>query len=86
MTIATISNRGQITLPASARKRLGIRPRSKLEVEVRDGEIVLRPLRTIKDVKGIFHEYTKGKTTNWETIRRETMEAVVKEIMDEDRG
>jgi antitoxin PrlF len=38
-----VSSRGQITLPASLRKRLGIAPGDILIVEDRDGELVFKP-------------------------------------------
>ncbi|MBI5450859.1 MAG: AbrB/MazE/SpoVT family DNA-binding domain-containing protein [Gammaproteobacteria bacterium] len=38
-----VSDRGQITLPATMRKKLGIKPGGIITVEDRDGEIVLRP-------------------------------------------
>lgn len=38
-----VSSRGQITLPAGLRKRLGIAPGDVLLVEDRDGELVFKP-------------------------------------------
>ncbi len=38
-----VSSRGQITLPAGLRKRLGIAPGDILIVEDRDGELVFKP-------------------------------------------
>lgn len=57
MTLVTISDKGQTTLPAPMRKRLGIKSRSKVEVVTRDSEIVIRPAKTIRDVAGIFAEH-----------------------------
>ena len=84
MVMARISTKGQITLPAAARRALGLMPKSKVEVEVRKDEIVIRRAKTIRDMAGIFHEYAKGKTDDWETVRRLTEEAVAREVMDED--
>ena len=39
----TVYSRGQITLPAGLRKRLGIRPGGVLSAEEKGGELVLRP-------------------------------------------
>ena len=39
----TISSRGQITLPASLRKRLGLEANAVLTAEVVDGRVVLTP-------------------------------------------
>ena len=42
-TIAQIGTRGQVTLPASARKQLGLKSGDTLLVHVEDGRIVLDP-------------------------------------------
>ena len=86
MTIGHISNKGQITLPAGARRKLGIKPKAKVEIEVRDDEIVIRPLKTIREVRGIFRDLAQGGTEDWETVRRRTEQAIAKEVADEDRG
>ena len=83
MTLATISDKGQLTLPAPMRKRLGIKSRSKVEVEIRDSEIVIRPAKSVRDVAGIFAKYAKGKTTDWETIRNQVEQTVAEEVAHE---
>jgi len=85
MTSVRVSDKGQVTLPAQVRRQLGIKSKSRLEVEVRDDEIVLHPVKSIMDLAGIFHDAAKGKSTDWDTIRRETMEAVAREIVDADK-
>ena len=81
MSTARVSSKGQITLPAAARRKLGIEPHSRVEVLVQDAEIVIRPIKQISDLAGIFHEYTKGVTGDWETIRTQAEEAVAREVM-----
>jgi AbrB family looped-hinge helix DNA binding protein len=44
MAIATVTGKGQIAIPASIRKRLGIHKGTRLHVEERGEEIVLKPL------------------------------------------
>jgi AbrB family looped-hinge helix DNA binding protein len=83
MITAKVSERGQISIPAAARKKLGIKPNSKVQVEVRDQEIAIKPIQTISDVCGIFHKYAEGKTTDWKIIRAETMKRVAKEIAND---
>jgi antitoxin PrlF len=39
----TVSSRGQITLPARIRRRLGIQAGGVVAADERDGELVLRP-------------------------------------------
>lgn len=83
MTLATISDKGQLTLPAQMRKRLGIKSRSKVEVDIRDGEIIIRPARTIRDVAGVFADYAKGKPTDWAAIRDQMETAIAEEVAHE---
>lgn len=40
--VATLTSKGQITLPKSVRQVLGVDAGSKLAFEVRDGEVVVR--------------------------------------------
>ncbi len=41
--VLTLSSRGQVVLPAPVRRKLRLRARSKLELELRDGDVLLRP-------------------------------------------
>ena len=52
----TLSSKGQLTLPASARKRLGLRAGSRLEVIVKDdGRIELVPVGgSVRDLKSML--------------------------------
>lgn len=43
-----IKDRGQLTIPAKLRKSLGLRVGDLLEVEVRGGYIVLKPLEVLE--------------------------------------
>lgn len=80
MTTARISNKGQITLPADARRKLGIEPLSSVEIVVRSAEIVIRVLRPVSEAKGVFRRYAEGKSDDWETVRTETERSVAGEI------
>jgi antitoxin PrlF len=53
--IATVTSKGQVTLPAEARRRLKISPGSKLEFIVIDGERleVVPVVETITSLKGM---------------------------------
>ncbi len=41
--LLTLSSKGQVVLPAPVRRKLRLRARSKLELELRDGGVFLRP-------------------------------------------
>ncbi len=55
MTIATMTSKGQITIPAATRSRLRLTPGSKVDfVENDAGEIVLKPVAgDIRRLRGI---------------------------------
>ena len=52
MTLATVSSKGQITLPAKVRLELGIRSRDKVQFFVRGNEIIIKPLRSFRQLRG----------------------------------
>ena len=59
MTIATMTSKGQITIPAATRSKLRLAPGSKVDfVENEAGEVVLRPIvGDIRRLRGIVrHE------------------------------
>jgi AbrB family looped-hinge helix DNA binding protein len=56
-----VSARGQITLPASMRRRLGIKAGGVLVVEDREGELVLRPAAVVE-----LDTYTDEEIGRWE--------------------
>jgi AbrB family looped-hinge helix DNA binding protein len=60
-----ISARGQITLPAALRKRLGIDAGDVVIVEDRDGEIVLRPAIVLE-----VQNYTDEQIAAWDEADR----------------
>src|SRR4030042_1212402 len=55
-----VSGRGQITLPASMRRRLGIKAGGVLVVEDRKGELVLRPAAVVELVTYTDEEIGRG--------------------------
>jgi len=85
MATALVSSKGQITLPAAARRKFKIGPKSRVDVEIRENEIAIRPVKSIRELCGIFHDAAKGKTEDWETVRQITMRAVAEEVVNEDR-
>jgi len=71
-TILTISERGQITLPANLRKKI----KSKhLTVELNGDAIVLRSLQTreefLEEIEEIRNDYNKNGGKAWEDIKKE---------------
>jgi AbrB family looped-hinge helix DNA binding protein len=56
-----VSGRGQITLPASLRRRLGIKAGGILVAEDREGELVLRPAAVVE-----LDTYTDEEISRWD--------------------
>lgn len=56
-----VSGRGQITLPASLRRRLGIKSGGVLVAEERKGELVLRPAAVVE-----LDAYTDEDIARWD--------------------
>jgi AbrB family looped-hinge helix DNA binding protein len=56
-----LSNRGQITLPAALRKRLGIKAGDFVILEERDDEIVLKPAIVVE-----VQNYSDAQIIRWD--------------------
>jgi AbrB family looped-hinge helix DNA binding protein len=47
MTIGVVGERGQITIPKEIRQRLGIKPKSAVILEEKDGVLLVRPAAAV---------------------------------------
>jgi AbrB family looped-hinge helix DNA binding protein len=56
-----VSTRGQITLPADIRKRLGIKSGEPVILEDRNGELVLKPAAVLE-----IEMYTQEQVAEWD--------------------
>lgn len=82
MTTIAVSEKGQVTLPIHIRRKMGLKPRSRVEVEFRDGEAILRRVKTVRELEGIFaHRPVPGMTHEKEIEMME--EAVAREVMSD---
>jgi AbrB family looped-hinge helix DNA binding protein len=52
---ATLSSKGQLVLPAEVRRQLRLSRGQRLEIEVRDGAVVLRPASKVRRYKAGRH-------------------------------
>ena len=78
MSVHRISTRGRLTLPAEARRALGLTPGSRVDVFVRDKEIVIRRLLTLDELAGIFYEEGR-EPIPWEVQRDMAEQACAEE-------
>jgi len=84
MTKVLISDKGQLTIPATIRREANLHRGSAVDVELQEGKIVVTPIKSIRDVAGIFARYAEGKTKDWDEIREKTMEEMAKEIVEDE--
>ncbi len=70
MTAATLTSKGQITIPASVRRLLRLHTGDLLDFVVKDdGNVLLKPGRThAEDLKGILKGYAKHKPVSLEEM------------------
>lgn len=78
-----ISTKGQITIPAEIRKKLGLEPNDKVSIRLLNDEIVLKPItkEDFFDLAGsVDHE---GGEIDFDQMRESTKKSVAKSIIDE---
>ncbi|HOS94448.1 MAG TPA: AbrB/MazE/SpoVT family DNA-binding domain-containing protein [Armatimonadota bacterium] len=83
MASARVSSKGQITLPAALRRKFGIGPSSTVEVEGREGEIVIRPLRSVSEVRGAFRHCVADGPMDWSAAREQAQRTVAEQVAHE---
>jgi AbrB family looped-hinge helix DNA binding protein len=57
---AIVSSKGQVTLPAAMRAKLGIQAGSHIHFELRDKELVIKPEVPMSAYRGILKGYDLG--------------------------
>ncbi len=80
MITVTISDKGQITLPAAIRRKLGLDPHHKVELVAGENEITLRPVKKLSELYGVFQKHALNVTEDWETVRTKTEGAITREV------
>ena len=65
MATATVTSKGQITLPIRVRTALGLRPGDRVEfVELEKGQFTMIPAtRSVKELKGLFYDKRRKPVT-----------------------
>ncbi len=68
--IATLTSKGQITIPQDVRKRLGLKQGDQISFELKDGQTILSPYRTEENpfeaFQGVLASFaTKEEVNTW---------------------
>jgi AbrB family looped-hinge helix DNA binding protein len=88
MTTMRISEKGQVTLPSDLRRKYDLSPGTVLEVEAREDGILLRRVKSVRELKGILRDYAIPGMT-WEKEREAAEQSMAEEAMggaDHPRG
>lgn len=77
--LSTVTSKGQITIPKTIRDALNIKPKDKIDFIVKDNQIVLKRLKTLKDLRGSVPQ----KDGNIDDERKHARAAASKKVMEE---
>ncbi len=67
MPLATVTSKGQITLPKPVREALKLRSGDRVEITIEDGKAILRPI--VKRVEEVFGKLSReGKSYSIEEM------------------
>ena len=56
---ATVTSKSMVTIPSRIRRKYGIKDGDKVEFVERDGSIVLIPLKSLKELRGVDAKHRK---------------------------
>lgn len=86
MKIATISSKGQITLPRSLLRELNIRPKQKVFIQRENGAFLITPIKKsiTEELAGSLTKYIHPSKLGvpFEEVRRKTQELAAKELAE----
>ncbi len=79
MPIATLTSKGQMTIPKEVRKALNLKPSEKVIIVVEGDQAVIRPLRgNILDIGGSIRIPDKEKPIDFHKVRESVKKRVSK--------
>lgn len=86
MAIVTLDHSGRVVIPQSLREQLGLHPDSQLNVEIQDGQLILKPFSIDQHPRiapGVPRVYRKGTALVVESQPMGDLEAAVEALRDE---
>ena len=78
--LATVTSKGQVTIPKKIRDLLRIRPRCKVDFVLEGNRILLAPVKTLLDLRGAVQG---GGAGDFAEERTRAKDAVTKRVTDE---
>jgi antitoxin PrlF len=77
--ISTVTSKGQVTIPKEIRLFLNIKPSDKIDFSVENDQVVIKPLKTLKNFRGSVPSNGKG---NIEDERKHAKNLISKKIVE----
>ena len=78
--LATVTSKGQVTIPKEIRDLLHIRTNDKVDFVLEGDRVVLAPVKTLLDLRGVVRSDVKG---NFPEERARAKSAVTKRVLEE---
>ena len=61
LSVVRLTKKGQITIPAALRRRMGWATGCLFEVQTGEAEVTIHAVRTVDELSGIFHDCVRGR-------------------------
>jgi AbrB family looped-hinge helix DNA binding protein len=79
--LATVTTKGQVTIPKNVRDRLNIKPNDRVDFLLEGDRAVLVPVKTLKDLRGVISARRHSSLAEERrTARRNVGDRVMKEM------
>lgn len=83
MSLATITSKGQITIPKDIRDKLKLKPSDRVVVTIEDDRAVLKPVHgNILDIGGSVKISTREKPIDFKKVRAKVRKGVAKNALE----
>lgn len=80
MSVTTMTQKGQVTIPQKIRKSLNLDANTKLVVLRRGNEIILKPVKDIRELRGALKVDTPQ---DLDYVRQQTIRAIGEHVANE---
>ena len=80
---STVTQKGQVTIPAAVRARLGLRPKDKVRFEVAGDAVTLQPAPS-KLLAGYGAVRPRKRPEKWTQVRSEVERLMAEDVVAED--
>ena len=82
MSLATLTSKWQVTIPADVRKKLGLKPRERLSFQVSGESMVVRPVRDLMEFYGAGRDAV-DRPQDFDRVREEATEGMARDAAEE---